>query len=264
MRLILLATLPFLLLACGSSTDAVAETEQPDSYTDVSVDESKTADTARIIPIMHGSIVFQSDDVNVYVDPYGGGELYEGLPAPDLVVITHPHGDHLDPKTLGALDISAAELLAPQAVIDKLGELSFDKITKMDNGDQLTRSGIMIDAMPMYNLPEDETSRHKKGWGNGYVITMGDRRHYISGDTEDIEEMRNLKDIDVAFVCMNIPYTMPVERAADAVSAFQPAIVYPYHYRNGDKTFGDVENFKKLVNSKTPDVEVRLANWYPK
>jgi L-ascorbate metabolism protein UlaG (beta-lactamase superfamily) len=114
----------------------------------------------------------------------------------------------------------------------------------------------------MYNLPDDETSRHRRGWGNGYVITIGEKRFYISGDTEDIPEMRMLSDIDYAFVCMNQPYTMTVEQAADAVLEFKPKVVYPFHYR-GQNGFSDVNKFKELV-SANPEIEVRLLEWYPK
>ncbi len=114
----------------------------------------------------------------------------------------------------------------------------------------------------MYNLPETADSRHPKGRGNGYVLEMGDRHIYFSGDTEDIAEMRALKNIDVAFVCMNLPYTMDVNQAASAVLAFKPKVVYPYHYR-GSGGLSDVEAFKKSVNDGDSKIEVRLRNWYP-
>jgi L-ascorbate metabolism protein UlaG (beta-lactamase superfamily) len=113
----------------------------------------------------------------------------------------------------------------------------------------------------MYNLPEAPDSRHTKGRGNGYVLTLGGKLVYISGDTEDIREMRSLKNIDVAFVCMNLPYTMDIEQASSAVLEFKPKIVYPYHYR-GQGGLNDVEGFKKLVNAVNPSIEVRLRNWY--
>ena len=112
----------------------------------------------------------------------------------------------------------------------------------------------------MYNLTEERKNFHTKGRGNGYVVTLGGKRVYVSGDTEDIPEMRALKDIDAAFVCMNLPYTMDVDHAADAVLAFKPKIVYPYHYR-GKEGMSDVEKFKTLV-SKEKAVEVRLLKWY--
>ena len=114
----------------------------------------------------------------------------------------------------------------------------------------------------MYNLPEDADSRHTKGRGNGYIVTVGGKKMYISGDTEDITEMRALRGIDVAFVCMNLPYTMDVDQAADAVLEFKPKMVYPYHYL-GQGGLNDIEKFKSLVDKTNAGVEVRLRNWYP-
>jgi L-ascorbate metabolism protein UlaG (beta-lactamase superfamily) len=114
----------------------------------------------------------------------------------------------------------------------------------------------------MYNLPESPTAMHTKGRGNGYVLGIGGRRIYLSGDTQGIPEMRALKDIDVAFVCMNLPYTMAVDEAADAVLAFKPHIVYPYHYR-GQGGLSDVNAFKAKVEAGDKNIEVRLRNWYP-
>ena len=114
----------------------------------------------------------------------------------------------------------------------------------------------------MYNLREEALKFHTKGRGNGYVLTINEERIYFSGDTEDIPEMRNLKNIDKAFVCMNLPYTMTVESAADAVLAFKPKQVYPYHYR-GTQGLSDVAKFKKIVNEKDTSIEVVQWNWYP-
>ena len=216
-----------------------------------------------ITPVLHSSIVFQWDDKTVYIDPYGGAEMYENFPAPDLVLITDVHGDHLNPETLSVLNLENTELIAPQAVIDMLGEVSFKETSPLANGEDMEWENIQVEAIPMYNLPETDDSRHPKGRGNGYVITFGDKRVYISGDTEDIEEMRQLQNIDVAFVCMNLPYTMDVTQAADAVLDFKPAIVYPFHFRGGDGMFSDVEEFKKLVNEGNNAIDVRLRNWYP-
>jgi L-ascorbate metabolism protein UlaG (beta-lactamase superfamily) len=214
-----------------------------------------------VTPIFHGTVVFQWDGKTVYVDPYGGAERFENLPAPDLVLITHKHGDHLNKGTLKGLDLSNTRLIAPQSVVEDLGEITFSEVWTMKNGETKSWNEITVEAVPMYNLPADDTPRHPKGWGNGYVITMGGKRIYVSGDTEDIPEMRQLKDIDVAFVCMNLPYTMDVEHAASAVIDFKPAIMYPFHFR-GSGGFSDVEKFKKLVNEGTGTVEVRLREWY--
>lgn len=215
-----------------------------------------------ITPIVHGTLVMEWQAMTIYVDPYGGAELFSKFEAPSLVLITHAHGDHLNKQTLSGLDLSNAELIAPQSVVDSLGKNSFNNVTALENGNELNRNGVKIEAIPMYNLPDDETSRHPKGWGNGYVVTIGDTRFYFSGDTEDIPEMRNLKAIDYAFVCMNLPYTMTVEQAADAVLDFQPDVVYPYHYRGKDG-LSDVYKFKSLVNAGDKDIEVRLRDWYP-
>ena len=250
------------LSACGYSPSSSGETAgEPADSTRTSRPE---VEELSIYPVLHGSLVLEQNGTRVFVDPYGGPELYTSFEQPDLVIITHPHGDHLNEKTLKGLDLAKAELIAPQAVIDKMKDIAFAKVTVMANGETVNAHGIEVSAVPMYNLPETEGSRHPKGWGNGYVLNMGGRRVYISGDTEDIQEMRNLEDIDVAFVCMNLPYTMGIDQAASAVAEFKPRVVYPYHYRNGDGTLSDVEQFKTMVNDKTDETEVRLVNWYPK
>ncbi|MES1926611.1 MBL fold metallo-hydrolase [Salinisphaera sp. T31B1] len=210
-----------------------------------------------LYPVHHASFVMRWNGHTIYVDPVGPAERYAGLGAPDLVLITHGHGDHLDTDTLDALDTGDALMVMPQAVADGL-DMSHGKTRRvMANGDRIDTHGMTVDAMPMYNLPETPDSRHPKGWGNGYVLNMGGKRIYISGDTEGTDEMRALENIDLAFVCMNLPYTMGVEQAADAVAEFAPATVYPYHYRGQD-----IERFKTLVNQANPNVTVRLYDWY--
>ena len=215
-----------------------------------------------ITPILHGTLALEYEGTTIYVDPYGGAESFEGLDTPDIVLITDIHGDHHNQKTLDALNVSKATFVVPQAVADKMSENWPSSITVMGNGETKEVRNVQIEALPMYNLPETDDSRHPKGRGNGYVLTFSDKRVYISGDTEDIPEMRALKNIDVAFVCMNLPYTMDVDQAANAVSEFRPAIVYPYHYR-GTGGLNDIEKFKSLVNMNESKVDVRLRNWYP-
>jgi len=217
-----------------------------------------------IQPVTHASLIFTYNKMKIFMDPYSGAEAYKDLGKPELIIITDIHPDHLDPTTLAALDISKLKLvIAPQAVVDKLPE-NLKKIAKvLENGKTLTESGIKIEAIPMYNLPEEPEAKHPKGRGNGYVFTFGDKRVYVSGDTEDIAEMRQLKNIDVAFVCMNLPYTMDVKQAASAVLEFKPKIVYPFHYRGKDG-MSDTEEFKKLVNAGDSGIDVRLRNWYEK
>lgn len=250
---LLLPALAALLFLQCSTTGSLAGRERADKLFGITV-----------LPITHGSLVLQGDGHTIYIDPYGGAEQYAGLPAPDMVLITHPHGDHYHPETLAGLDLGKAELIAPQSVIDKMEEMPFGDVTILANGETASHGNhIRVEAVPMYNLPETEDSRHPKGWGNGYVISLDNRRIYISGDTEDIREMRQLQNIDIAFVCMNLPYTMTVEQAAAAVLEFRPRVVYPYHYRRGDGTLSDTEQFQALVNGAAADIEVRLRDWYP-
>lgn len=221
-----------------------------------------TINKVAITPVLHGSLVLQYNGKTIYIDPYGGAELYQNLPKPDMVMITDIHGDHYHQETLDGIATEEAQLVAPQAVYDKLTGNKFQEIIIMNNGEDTVTNDIGIEAIAMYNLPEAEDSRHPKGRGNGYILTLGDQRVYISGDTEDIPEMRALRNIDIAFVCMNMPYTMTVEQAADAVNEFKPTVVYPYHYR-GRPDMSDTEKFKSLVEANNEVTEVRLRNWYP-
>jgi L-ascorbate metabolism protein UlaG (beta-lactamase superfamily) len=219
--------------------------------------------TVTIQPVLHGTVVFNWNGKTIYVDPYGGAEAFTGIAKPDLILITDIHGDHMDPKTLDAIDTEGAVMLVPQAVADQLPEKYKSQAKVIGNGESTTLMDMEIAAIPMYNLPETEDSRHIKGRGNGYILSIGGKKIYLSGDTEDIPEMRALKNIDVAFVSMNLPYTMDIDQAASAVLEFKPKIVYPYHYR-GQDGLADVEAFKKKVNEKDKSIEVRLGNWYPK
>ncbi|HEY4151161.1 MAG TPA: MBL fold metallo-hydrolase [Chitinophagaceae bacterium] len=215
-----------------------------------------------IQPVQHASLVLSVQGITIYVDPAGGADYYKGLAAPNIILITDIHGDHFDPKTLDAIKTAATVLVVPQVVADKLPAADKEKLVILKNGDNSTQSGISIAAIPMYNLPESPTAMHTKGRGNGYVLGIGGKNIYISGDTQGIPEMRALKNIDVAFVCMNLPYTMDIKEAADAVLAFKPKIVYPFHYR-GQGGLSDVNGFKSLVEAGDKSIEVRLRNWYP-
>lgn len=215
-----------------------------------------------IRPILHGTLVLEHNGITIYVDPYGGADKFAGQKPADLVLITDIHGDHHNQETLDGLDLSKATIVAPQAVAEKLPAGKYKSIEVLGNGQTKTLLDAKIEAIPMYNLPETADSRHPKGRGNGYLVTLGGKQLYISGDTEDIPEMRSLKNVDIAFVCMNMPYTMDVTQAANAVAEFKPVIVYPYHYRGGEG-MSDTEKFKQLVNASAPSVDVRLRNWYP-
>lgn len=226
-------------------------------------DEITTTDgTLTLTPILHSTMALEFKGQTIFVDPYGGAAKFEGLGNPDLILITDIHGDHLNLETLHELNTENTTFLVPQSVKDKMKDVDAKEIWVIENGERMAWSDVGVEAVPMYNLPESEDSRHIKGRGNGYVLTFADKRLYLSGDTEDIPEMRALKNIDYAFVCMNLPYTMDVNQAADAVLEFKPGVVYPFHYRGGGGKFSDVNAFKTLVNAGDPSIEVRLRDWY--
>lgn len=207
-------------------------------------------------PIRHATMVLQEGAHVVYVDPVGGAGAFEGLPRPTLVLITHIHGDHLSVDTLKAVVTPATRLVAPSSVIAQLPSALAARTTRLDANQQAKVAGLEVRTIPAYNVTPERLRYHPKGRDVGYVLRLGGLNIYISGDTEDIPEMRALKGIDVAFVCMNLPYTMTVDQAASAVRAFKPKRVYPYHYRGSD-----LERFRQLVGSDT-GVEVRLLDWY--
>jgi L-ascorbate metabolism protein UlaG (beta-lactamase superfamily) len=211
-----------------------------------------SAGKVEITPIQHASLMIQAGGKVIYVDPAQG--KYDGLPQADLIFITDIHGDHLAPAIVDKLKKSGTVIVAPKAVAEKL-----PGCTVMANGETKTVAGIQVEAIPMYNLkpaPDGQTY-HDKGRGNGYVLTIGGKRFYFAGDTEGIPEMRALKAIDVAFVPMNLPYTMTPADAAVAVKAFHPAVVYPYHYRGQDTKI-----FAAALEGT--GIDVRLRDWYAK
>ncbi len=226
-------------------------------------DQFKTDDGDLFIqPVLHGTLVLEFSGKTIYVDPYGGANAFANLKDPDLILITDIHGDHLDEKTLDAIQAEGVPIIAPQAVKDQMSDRYKKSTSVLKNGEKQNEHGFAVAAIPMYNLPEAPDAKHIKGRGNGYVLNLGGKKVYISGDTEDIPEMRKLSDIDIAFVCMNLPYTMDVNQAASAVLEFKPKVVYPYHYR-GRPDMSDTQAFKDLVSAANPNIEVRLRNWYP-
>jgi L-ascorbate metabolism protein UlaG (beta-lactamase superfamily) len=222
----------------------------------------QTGPLPEVYPIAHATAVLNWGGTIVYIDPVGGAEAFAGQPAPDLMLVTDLHGDHYDATTLQALKKAGTQLVAPQAVQSQMPPDLRESTRVLENGATLEIAGVQITAIPMYNLREEAQKFHQKGRGNGYVLEKGGVRVYFSGDTEDIPEMRALQDIDLAFVCMNLPYTMTVEKAADAVLAFKPRKVYPYHYR-GNPEVSDVKRFAELVHAGNPDIEVVQLDWYP-
>ena len=226
------------------------------------IEETVDTTTFNVTPISHATMVLEMGGTIIYVDPVGGASAFEGMPEPDLILITDIHGDHFDLKTLEAINTAETKIFVPMAVAEKLPEFLQAQIAVISNGDTKDAFEMMIEAIPMYNLRKEALKFHEKGRGNGYVINKNGYRVYISGDTEDIPEMRQLDSIDVAFVCMNLPYTMTVESAADAVLDFRPEVVYPYHFRGTDG-MSDVAKFKSLVNAANDSIEVIQLDWYP-
>lgn len=207
-------------------------------------------------PINHATLALGWKTLTTYVDPVGGAKRFADLPKPGFIILTDIHGDHLSADTLKAVATADTKLVAPPAVAQQLPADLRERTTILTNGQSASLLGVKIEATAAYNLPLERPPFHPKGRGNGYVITLGEKRVYLSGDTEDIPEMRALKNIDVAFLCMNLPYTMTVDQAASAVREFKPKIVYPYHCRGSD-----LEKFKQLVGD-TAGVEVRIRDWY--
>ena len=206
----------------------------------------------RITPLNHASTLIEAGGKIIYLAAKPVD--FTGKPKADLILITDIHGDHMDPDSIKAISKAGTEILAPPAVVQTVTTGK-----TIANGETKTWQDWTIQAIPAYNLqrgPAPGKLFHDKGRGNGYVLTYGGKRFYFSGDTEGVPEMRALKNIDVAFVCMNLPYTMPPDEAAEAVKAFHPKIVIPYHYRGSDLSV-----FQKGLAGT--GIEVRLLDWYP-
>jgi L-ascorbate metabolism protein UlaG (beta-lactamase superfamily) len=213
-----------------------------------------SAGPVTITPLFHASTLIEAGGKTIYLDPAKPTD-FAGRQKADLILITDIHGDHMDPAAVTAISKPGTEIFAAPAVV---GTIQAAK--PIANGESKTWQGWTIEAIPAYNLtrgPAPGKLFHDKGRGNGYVLTYGGKRFYFSGDTEGVPEMRALKNIDVAFVCMNLPYTMPPEEAADAVKAFHPKVVVPYHYRGSDLSV-----FQKKLEGT--GIEVRIVDWYPK
>jgi L-ascorbate metabolism protein UlaG (beta-lactamase superfamily) len=182
----------------------------------------------------------------IHVDPVSSAADYSKLPKADLILVTHEHGDHLDAKAIQTISTDNTVVAANAGSAKAL-----PKAVVLNNGETRTLAGFKVEAVPAYNL---EKSFHPKGGGNGYIITFGDKRVYVAGDTENTPEMKALKQIDVAFLPMNLPYTMTPEMVADAAKAFQPKILYPYHFGTTDTSL--------LVNllKDNKGIEVRIRD----
>ena len=257
----LLSTSAVVLLCCAamSASRGAEEKELPG-------DRVSTGSGVLVIhPVNHATILMQWNGKTIYVDPVGGVKPFADLPKPDLVLVTHIHFDHFDPATLAALMPAGRQpvIVAPKTVAEKIPETlrAKTKVKVLANGEKADLDGIAVEAVPAYNTTPGRDKFHPRGRDNGYVLTMGGKKVYIAGDTEDTAEMRALKDIDIAFLPMNLPYTMSVQKAADAIGQFRPKIVYPYHYRSGDGAEANLAELKRLVGENN-GVEIRTGDWY--
>jgi len=214
-------------------------------------DELKTASgDVEMVLIGHGTLYFVYNGKVYHVDPWSKLADYTALPKADVVLVTHEHRDHLDPGAIMALSKPETKLVVTPVVRDAL-----DAGEVMQNGDERELpGGVAVKAVPAYNIVhkrDDGEPFHPKGRGNGYVFTFGDKKVYVAGDTEDIPEMAELTDIDVAFLPMNLPYTMTPEMAAKAAKSFKPKVLYPYHY-------GETDPQKLVELLKDSGIEVRV------
>jgi L-ascorbate metabolism protein UlaG (beta-lactamase superfamily) len=239
------AFLPFQLKAAGHSSGDIVITDRG---------------TVTIYPVGHASFAMETDWGTVYVDPVGEAQAYENIPEPNLILVTHEHGDHYSEDVLLALS-NGVPIGVNQATYDKFSDTLKERATVITHDQTATFRDFTIDAIPAYNITEDRLNFHPRDRGdNGYVVTLpGGFRMYASGDTEDIPEMRALENIDVAFVCMNLPFTMDAEAAASAVNEFAPRVCYPYHYRGRDDGTQDPTEFAQMVSEAT---KTHLGNWY--
>lgn len=198
----------------------------------------------------HGSLYFRFGDKVIHVDPVGQYGDYTKMPKADLVLVTHEHRDHLDLKTIESLRKAETQILANKSSAQQItGAIA------MENGEIREVLGIRVEAVAAYNLVHMRSPGapfHPKGHGNGYVINFAEKRVYVAGDTENTPEMKSLNRIDIAFLPMNLPYTMTPEMVADAARSFRPRILYPYHY--GDT---DPQGLAELLKD-TPEVEIRI------
>ena len=216
--------------------------------------------------IYHASLMLTWNGKHILIDPAPQKDAgadpaaeFRALPKPDLILYTHDHGDHFNVAILEAVADADTAILAPQKVYDAIPPALQARTHVMANGANTTVDGIAVEAVPAYNTTPERTKFHPKGEGNGYILTLGGKRIFIAGDTEETPETAHLDNIDIAFLPMNLPYTETVEAAAKWVKDFKPHIVYPYHFRNADGTMSDLDVFKKDVGTVS---EVRILDWY--
>lgn len=215
-----------------------------------------------VAPVQHASFGLTFAGMNILNDPVGAPGLYAGLGQPEVIFISDVHSDHFSVDTLAEIVTASTTIIAPQAVFAELPAFLKDKTIVMANGDSHMIGTLTFEVIPMYSeSTSGQDDRYVQGAGNGYLLESAGFRIYIAGGTKDTPEMRELENIDVAFIPMSLPYTMDVTTAAAGVLAFNPDIVYPYFYRDSEE-LADVSEFERLVAQGNPGIEVRLLDWY--
>jgi L-ascorbate metabolism protein UlaG (beta-lactamase superfamily) len=207
---------------------------------------STSAGDVELFFVGHGSLMFRTGNFVIHIDPVKSSGKYDNLPKADLVLVTHEHYDHLDTELIKTLRKPETVMFCSGSCISKV---PWAQVLKP--GDVKTVKNITIEAVSAYNIVNERSKGqpfHPKGVGNGYIVTIGDKRIYVAGDTENTPEMKALKGIDVAFLPMNLPYTMTPAMVADAAKAFNPKILYPYHY--GDTNTDEIVRLMKGTNTE--------------
>jgi L-ascorbate metabolism protein UlaG (beta-lactamase superfamily) len=228
---------------------------------------STSGGTLDIVPIHHASLMLTYQGAHILVDPapLDGAKdeavtaPYKAMPRPDFILITHVHGDHFNVPILEAVAGPKTVIVAPQNVHDAMPADLQGKTRVMKNGEKGALGAVPVEAVAMYNITPERLNFHPKGVGNGYVVTFGDKRVYVAGDTEEAPELEHLPNIALAFIPVNLPYTQDVAAAAKWVKDFKPKMVFPYHYRNGDGATSDMAAFSTAVGNASL---VRLRKWY--
>ena len=263
--------------SASASASAAPEAKKPPRTPTITDTFMTPAGELTVTPIHHATLLLRVAGKAIYLDPASEDASYEGLPKADYVLVTDIHGDHMDPKGLEMVKKADTVVVAPPAVNEKM-----PAGTILKNGESHDFGLFKVDAVPMYNLtrgPSEGKLFHDKGRGDGYVLTFvaakgapatksdagadagatNASRFYISGDTECTPEMKALKNIDVAFLCMNLPYTMPPAEAATCVNAFKPKVLFPFHFKGSS-----MSNLDELTSAVKPEskVDIRKREWY--
>ncbi len=251
--------LPLLLLIMLVGV-AVAAVDEP--VADFVPAPADTVDTDQgplvVHPFGHASLALQWRHLTIVVDPVGGARRYAHLPRPQVILVTHGHGDHFDADTVSDLAGEHTTVITPPDVAESIPAI--DPVV-LSNGVSAATLGVVVTAVPAYNRTEGRLDFHPRGRDNGYVLDLGGIRVYVSGDTEDVSEMTALGAIDVAFLCMNLPWTMSGKQALSAARAIAPRVLYPYHFRNRDGSFADLDALQQGLQAEGVS-EVRVLDWY--